>query len=683
MIDLAAFRDTERKRLKRRGGLGLLSPRGWGLRWHLCPVPRHAAWAGLLLLLASVPALAQYTTVSATVKDPSGNPYASGSWQANLSLANVPVGSLVKFQGSTAFQTSYVGQLDSAGKFTVSLPDNNVITPVGTTQWNFKFCQFYSTSTQAPAPACFGLNLTITGASMDITSQVQAASVPLSLPTVVPLPLSLLNGGTGTGTPGLTFGNPVALSSPVTGFEDKGGQVFNVKAYGAVGDGVTDDSAALTAAYNALPSTGGVIFFPAGIYKITSTYIFTKPVALKGTGNASIIKYTPTTGTFFWWQQGTNPTGGFGSGARDLKFIGPGHATATTLFHVGGTTAATGAVGNYYVNVTVSQNQDNTTGFGTCLQTDSSGWGFATTIVNPDFEFCDTGISFYGEKNIVWGGILASNVDSLIVNPAADVHINAVSMDSDTGAYVVNHGGDLMVTGSHFETNSVARSANGFIENGGRTTITGGIMLDDTGLTAQPPFITDVYNAANNDAFVQSLYWLGTSTQGDITGHPLISSSGATSGGGMRGYVDVTPNNTGMTGIFDGVKPEQLVVVPTGNGPTAEQINFPAAAGTLPTYTGTPVNGNAVKWGASGVISDAGLPPALIGANGVSAKTVTLAAGTATWTFATAYASAPVCTASDNTAANSVRVEAPLTTSVKVDGTTTDSVSIICTPAAN
>lgn len=71
------------------------------------------------------------------------------------------------------------------------------------------------------------------------------------------------------------------------------------------------------------------------------------------------------------------------------------------------------------------------------------------------------------------------------------------------------------------------------------------------------------------------------------------------------------------------------------------------------------------------------------GANGISANTVTLAAGTATWTFATAYSSAPVCTASDQTAANAVRVEAPSTTAVKVDGTTTDAVSIICTPAAN
>lgn len=39
--------------------------------------------------------------------------------------------------------------------------------------------------------------------------------------------------------------------------------VINVKDFGAVGDGVTDDSAAIQAAIDAVPSHGGVVFFPA------------------------------------------------------------------------------------------------------------------------------------------------------------------------------------------------------------------------------------------------------------------------------------------------------------------------------------------------------------------------------------------------------------------------------------
>ena len=49
---------------------------------------------------------------------------------------------------------------------------------------------------------------------------------------------------------------------------------FNVKAYGAVGDGVTDDTAAIQAAVDAAAAAGGgTVFFPRGTYIIASPYI--------------------------------------------------------------------------------------------------------------------------------------------------------------------------------------------------------------------------------------------------------------------------------------------------------------------------------------------------------------------------------------------------------------------------
>lgn len=51
---------------------------------------------------------------------------------------------------------------------------------------------------------------------------------------------------------------------------DKGGQVYNVKAYGALGDNSTDDRAAIQSAIDACEATtnGGVVYFPAGRYKV-------------------------------------------------------------------------------------------------------------------------------------------------------------------------------------------------------------------------------------------------------------------------------------------------------------------------------------------------------------------------------------------------------------------------------
>jgi hypothetical protein len=52
----------------------------------------------------------------------------------------------------------------------------------------------------------------------------------------------------------------------------------NVKAYGAVGDGVTDDTAAINSAMSVLQqsidSRGGVLYFPVGQYKCSSTLSF-------------------------------------------------------------------------------------------------------------------------------------------------------------------------------------------------------------------------------------------------------------------------------------------------------------------------------------------------------------------------------------------------------------------------
>jgi polygalacturonase len=93
-------------------------------------------------------------------------------------------------------------------------------------------------------------------------------------------------------TPAISF-TPTSTETPAQNstVNDNDRQVFNVKKYGAVGDGSTDDTAAIQSAITAASATGGIVFFPPGVFVLPSllTCRSLNNVSFQGSGKSTTI----------------------------------------------------------------------------------------------------------------------------------------------------------------------------------------------------------------------------------------------------------------------------------------------------------------------------------------------------------------------------------------------------------
>ena len=87
--------------------------------------------------------------------------------------------------------------------------------------------------------------------------------------------------------------NPTSTKTPAptSAVSDSGVQVLNVKTYGAVGNGSTDDTAAIRSAITAASATGGVVFFPPGVFvlPVRLTCQSLNNVSFQGSGKSNTI----------------------------------------------------------------------------------------------------------------------------------------------------------------------------------------------------------------------------------------------------------------------------------------------------------------------------------------------------------------------------------------------------------
>lgn len=242
------------------------------------------------------------------------------------------------------------------------------------------------------------------------------------------------------------------LGSAINNQRTWGTIIFNVKdpQYGAKGDGVTDDTAAIQAAINAAAAAGGgIVFFPAGIYLIYSKLTVNKPIFLIGLGKGDV---------------GTNSNGN-GVGVTRLLWMG-GSDSMIEL--------KAAAVNNYLFGGGVSHilldgNNTATKGIYASSTYESKFESLAIRRVTTAGITIDggngvlSGFNIVDDYHFVWGtNALVQNANALVIGNKTDGLTTQNHIRSVTG--LVYNGKFILINGSD---NNVIEKSLGNVQSGG------------------------------------------------------------------------------------------------------------------------------------------------------------------------------------------------------------------------
>jgi len=117
-------------------------------------------------------------------------------------------------------------------------------------------------------------------------------------------------------------------------FNLKLNEILSVKDFGAVGNGVNDDTTAIQNAINSLNATGGTVYFPRGTYKVTSTISWTANniyLVGEGRGASTILTYIVSSDII---SIGTSSNPVSEGGISNLSIIGSTTQTSGSAIHI-------------------------------------------------------------------------------------------------------------------------------------------------------------------------------------------------------------------------------------------------------------------------------------------------------------------------------------------------------------
>lgn len=387
-------------------------------------------------------------------------------------------------------------------------------------------------STSAPGFVQLAGDIGGTGLSPTVTATHLAAPLPVT------------QGGTGSST---------GLLPGVTAW-------YNVRSYGALGNGSNDDAAAINAAIAAAAAAGGgVVYIPAGTYSIGAGIVINADnIIIRGDGKGNTIIKPVTNATFDAIATGLPPSSGTAGYIR--YFIGVEGLTIDCSRMLSNVTGQGNGIHFYGARYSYVRDLYITgcPNFGICLDGDITNFGYSIDVRSCRIVNGAAGIltSFCEECFIVANDILQANAITASLQPL-------FSSQSTAGYLVRLVAGYSLLLGNVIGSSGTYTTAAVQCENAGPTRIEGN-RFDQTRYQA-------IRVTAPNTVII-----------GNQIGNP--SSVGSVEG------IRVGANNTTIANnIFD-----------LTNG--AAHFTYSIVEGGGP-YTGNLIYGNQLATGTSGVLT--------------------------------------------------------------------------------
>jgi hypothetical protein len=216
--------------------------------------------------------------------------------------------------------------------------------------------------------------------------------------------------------------------------QDKMRQIVSVKDFGAIGDGVANDTVAIQAAFNYILPNGGTVFFPLGTYLHSANLTFAK-----NQKNYLIIGYGATLIPTAAVSTAIEVTGGGNRGQLVIEGLNFDHLSSTTIQKAIDINASS------YVKIIRCTFSARSNAAYNAIKFNDTFWGLVDTC-----QFYGSGAPYYGSAIWINGICNATKIQNNQIASA----VNAIYIDANVLDEMVNA---LRIVNNDFEavTNAV------------------------------------------------------------------------------------------------------------------------------------------------------------------------------------------------------------------------------------